>query len=174
MSVPLGLSVLLDQQLITLSRAVGTLRRRNLPVKSIAVGPSDTPGMARLTIMMQTDPATADRTARQLHKMVGVREALVLGPGDGVTRELALVKVRAAGERYAELLDLALLYKARIVDESDEAVILEVSGSEAFVVSFLRALERFEVLGVARSGTVALERAAREPAREPLAAEGAR
>jgi len=78
---------------------------------------------------------------------------------DGVARELALVKVRADHTRYAELLDVALLYKATVVDESSEAVILEVSGSEAFVLSFLRALERFEVLEVARTGAVALDRA---------------
>ncbi len=97
--------------------------------------------------MMQTDQATADRTARQLDKVVGVREVAAFPARDGVARELALIKVRPGEARYAELLDVALLYKAAILDEAPEAVILEVSGSEAFVLSFLRALERFEVLG---------------------------
>lgn len=153
------LSVVLDHELVTFTRAVGVLRRRNFPIKSIAVGPSVSPGLARLTIMMQTDPTTADRAARQLEKVVGVHQAAAFPMRDGVTRELALVKVRAGQERYAELLDVALLYKATIVDESADASILEVSGSEAFVLSFLRALERFEVLEVARSGAVVLERA---------------
>ncbi len=108
--------------------------------------------------MMQTDRTTADRAARQLEKVVGVREAAAFPAGEGVARELALVKVRADQERYAELLDVALLYKAAIVDESADAAILEVSGSEAFVLSFLRALEGFELLEVARSGAVVLER----------------
>jgi acetolactate synthase-1/3 small subunit len=154
-----AISILLDHELVTLNRTFGLLRRRNLPIKSIAVGPSASPGLARLTIMMQADQATADRTARQLDKVVGVREVAVFPARDGVVRELALVKVRPGEGRYAELLDVALLYKAGLVDESPEAVILEVSGSEAFVLSFLRALERFEVLEVARSGGVALERA---------------
>ena len=153
------IAVLLDQELVTLTRAFGMLRRRNLPIESIAVGPSASPGLARLTIMMQTDEATADRTAKQLDKIVGVREVAAFPAGEAVARELALVKVRPGEARYAELLDVALLYKAAIVDEAPEAVILEVSGSDAFVVSFLRALERFEVLEVARSGVVALERA---------------
>jgi acetolactate synthase-1/3 small subunit len=152
------ISVLLEHELVTLNRAFGMLRRRNLPIKSIAVGPSASPGLARLTIMMQTDEATADRTARQLDKVVGVRDVAAFPAREGVTRELALVKVRRGAARYAELLDVALLYKAAVVDEAPDAVILEVSGSEAFVLSFLRALERFEVLEVARSGTVALER----------------
>lgn len=152
------ISVLLEHELVTLNRVFGMLRRRNLPIKSIAVGPSASPGLARLTIMMQTDQATADRTARQLDKVVGVREVAAFPAREGVTRELALVKVRPGEARHAELLDVALLYKAAILDEAPEAVILEVSGSEAFVLSFLRALERFEVVEVARSGAVALER----------------
>jgi acetolactate synthase-1/3 small subunit len=152
------LSVLLDDELVTFTRAVGVLRRRNFPIKSIAVGPGGSPGLARLTIMMQTDPTTADRAARQLEKVVGVHRAGTFPVQEGVARELALVKVRADQQRYAELLDLALLYKASIVDESADTVILEVSGSEAFVVSFLGALESFEVVEVARSGAIVLER----------------
>ena len=151
-------SALLEHELVTFNRAVSILRRRNLPIKSIAVGPSASPGLARLTIMMQTDQATADRTARQLEKMVGVHHVAAFPSDDGIARELALVKVRAAHDRYAELLDVALLYKAAIVDEAADEIILEVSGSEAFVLSFLRALERFEVIEVARSGAVALGR----------------
>ncbi len=171
MTLSHALSVLLDEELITLNRAVGMLRRRNLSIKSIAVGPSATPGVARLTIMLQSDEATADRLARQLHKVVGVHDAVAFPARDGITRELALIKVRAEQSRYAELLDAALLYKATIVDESAEAVILEVSGSEAFVLSFLRALERFEVLEVARTGAVALDRAPVAGASFPLTSE---
>jgi acetolactate synthase-1/3 small subunit len=152
------LAVLLDEELLTLTRIAGMLRRRNLPMRSIAVGPTGTPGCSRLTLMLQTDAAAADRVARQIQNVVGVRAAAAYPAKDGIARELALVKVRADHQRYGELLDAALLYKATIVDESDDAVILEVSGSEAFVLSFLRAVDRFEVLEVARSGAVALER----------------
>jgi len=160
MSEAQALAVLLDEELITLTRIAGMLRRRNLPMRSIAVGPTGTPGCSRLTIMLHTDAAAADRVARQLQNVIGVRAAAVFSAKDGVARELALVKVRADRHRYGELLDVALLYKATIVDESADAAILEVSGSEAFVLSFLRALERFEVLDIARSGAVALERTA--------------
>jgi acetolactate synthase-1/3 small subunit len=150
------LAVLVDEELLTLSRIAGMLRRRNLPLRSIAVGPTGTPGCSRLTLMLHTDAAAADLLARQIRNVVGVRAAFPAK--DGIARELALVKVRADHARYGELLDAALLYKATIVDETDDAVILEVSGSEAFVLSFLRAIERFTVLDVARSGAIALER----------------
>jgi acetolactate synthase-1/3 small subunit len=156
MSATHALTVLLEDRLITFNRAVGLLRRRNLPVRSIAVGPTATPGVSRLTIMMHSDEATAGRAVQHLQKMIGVREAAVFPARDGVARELALVKVRASPERYGELLDVVQLYHAAIIDDAPDATIVELTGSEAFVLSGLRALERFDVVEVARSGTVAL------------------
>jgi acetolactate synthase I/III small subunit len=152
-----AVAVLLEDRLITFTRAVGLLRRRNLPVRSIAVGPTAVPGLSRLTIMMQSDETTADRAAQHLQKLIGVREAVAFPARDGVARELALVKVRAAADRYGELLDVIQLYHAAVIDDSPEAMIVELTGSEAFVLSCLRALERFEILEVARTGAVALE-----------------
>jgi acetolactate synthase-1/3 small subunit len=152
-----AVTVLLEDRLITFNRAVGLIRRRNLPVRSIAVGPTTTPGVSRLTIMIQSDEATANRAVQQLQKVVGVREAAAFAAQDGVARELALVKVRAAADRYAELLDVVQLYHASVIDDTPDAVIVELTGSEAFVVSCIRALERFEILDVVRSGAIAIE-----------------
>jgi acetolactate synthase-1/3 small subunit len=151
-----AVAVLLEDRLITFNRAVGLLRRRNLPVRSIAVGPTGTPGVSRLTIIIHSDEATADRAVKHLQKLIGVREAVAFPARDGVARELALVKVRAPADRYGELLDVVQLYRAAIVDDSPDALIVELTGSESFVLSGLRALERFEVVEVARTGTIAL------------------
>ena len=156
MSEAQTVSVLLEDRLITLNRAVGLIRRRNLPVHSLAVGPTATPGLLRMTIMMQSDIATAERAVQHLQKMIGVRGAMAFPALDGVTRELALVKVRTPHHRYAELLDVVQLYNGVVLDDSNDGLIVELSGSEAFVLSCLRALERFEVVEVARSGTIAL------------------
>jgi acetolactate synthase-1/3 small subunit len=162
-----AVTVLLEDRLITFNRAVGLIRRRNLPVRSIAVGPTVTPGVSRLTIMIHSDEATADRAVQHLQKVVGVREAAAFPARDGVTRELALVKVRAAANRYGELLDVVQLYHASVVDDNPDATIVELTGSEAFVLSCIRALERFEILEVARSGAVALEAGSETGARVP-------
>ncbi|HEU5303083.1 MAG TPA: acetolactate synthase small subunit [Gemmatimonadales bacterium] len=151
-----AVSVLLEDRLITLTRAVGLIRRRNLPIRSLAVGPTATPGLSRLTIMMHSDSATAERAVQHLQKMIGVRAAIAFPTRDGVTRELALVKVRAPQERYGELLDVVQLYNAVVVDDTPDGLIVELTGSEAFVLSCIRAFERFEVVEVARSGTIAL------------------
>ena len=156
MSEAQAVSVLLEDRLITLNRAVGLIRRRNLPVSSLAIGPTATPGLSRLTIMMQSDSATAERAVQYLQKMIGVRAAIAFPCLDGVARELALVKVRASHDRYAELLDVVQLYNAVVVDDAVDGLIVELAGSEAFVLSCIRALERFEVVEVARSGTIAL------------------
>ena len=156
MTMARAVSVLLEDRWITLNRAVGLIRRRNLPVHSLAVGPTATPGLSRLTIMIHSDTATADRAVQHLQKVVGVRAAVAFPAGEGVVRELALVKVRAPHERYGELLDVVQLYNASVVDDSADAMIVELSGSEAFVLSCIRALERFGVVEVARSGTIAL------------------
>jgi acetolactate synthase-1/3 small subunit len=156
MSEGQAVSVLLEDRLITLNRAVGLIRRRNLPVRSLAIGPTATPGLSRMTIMMQSDIATAERAVQHLQKMIGVRAAIAFPTLDGVARELALVKVRAPHQRYAELLDVVQLYNGVVLDDSNDGLIVELSGSEAFVLSCLRALERFEVVEVARSGTIAL------------------
>ena len=106
--------------------------------------------------MMQSDIATAERAVQHLEKVIGVRGAIAFPTQDGVTRELALVKVRSPAHRYAELLDVIQLYNAVVLDDSNDGLIVELSGSEAFVLSCLRALERFEVVEVVRSGTIAL------------------
>jgi acetolactate synthase I/III small subunit len=157
MSGTSAVTVLLDDRIITLTRAVGLIRRRNFPVHSLSVGPTDTPGLSRLTIMLQSDQATAERAAQHLQKIVGVREASAIPPGDAVAREIALVKLRPSVQQYGELLDVVQLYHATVVDEAADATIVELTGSEAFVLSCLRALERFEIVEVARSGAVALE-----------------
>ncbi len=154
-----AVSILLDQELLALGRAVGALRRRNLPIESIAVGPGDAPGLSRLTVILNTDEATAEMTMKRLHKLSGVRGAVTFPVDDGVTRELALIRVRATHEHYGELLDVCLLFKATVVDEGPDEVIVQVAGSGSFILAFIRALEGFGILEIARSGSVALQRA---------------
>ncbi len=155
-----ALSLLLDHELLALNRAVGELRRRHVPIESIAVGPGDVPGQARLTVILNTDDATAEMTMRKLHKLSGVRGARRFPVDDGVTCELALVKVRVPHERHAELLDVCDMFKATVVDELPEQAIVQLAGTGSFVLAFVRALERFGILEMARSGSVALPRVA--------------
>jgi len=75
-------AVLLDEALVTLNRAFGVLRRRNVPIEGLALHPSGTVGEARLTFVLKADAVTADRVAQQFHKMIGVRSVMVLANDD--------------------------------------------------------------------------------------------
>jgi acetolactate synthase I/III small subunit len=154
-----AVTVLLEDRLITFTRAVGLVRRRNMSVRSIAVGPTAAPGVSRLTIMINADEAAAARAVQHLDKVVGVRAAATFPAHDGVFREIALVKVRTHPDRSAQLLDVVQLYHATVVNDSADSIIIELTGSEAFVLSCIRALEPFEILEIARSGAVAMETA---------------
>ena len=153
-----ALSLLLDHELAALNRAVGALRRRNLPIESIALGPGELAGQVRLTVIVNSDEATAEMTMRKLQTLSGVRGATRFTVDDGVARELALVRVRVTHERYAELLDVCDMFKATVVDELPDQAIVQLAGPGSFVLAFVRALEGFGILDVARSGSVALPR----------------
>jgi acetolactate synthase-1/3 small subunit len=153
-----AVSILLDEELLALTRAVGELRRRNLPVESLAVGPTDAPGVSRLTVILNTDEAVADMTAKRLHKLSGVRDVKRFPVDGAVARELALIKVRVTEQHHAKLLDVCELFKAAVVDEAPDAAIVQVTGTGSFILAFIGALEGFGILEVARSGSAALPR----------------
>lgn len=158
MSATFALTVILDDSLLTLNAAMGLLRRRNLPVRSVTVTPAAAEGRSRLFAMIDADPAAAQRVALLFERLVGVEEARVTPAGQAVMREMALVRVRPEQDAYAELLDVLGLYHASVVEEGAEGLVVEVSGPDTFVLSCLRAIERFGIVDVARSGAVAVDR----------------
>ena len=160
-----ALTVVLDDRLVTLNAAVGLLRRRNLPLRSVAFGPHVTEGRSRLFVMIDADEASARRVALLFEKLVGVESARVTPAGDMVIRESALIALQPGSEGYAELLDVLGLYHATVIEEGPDALVAELTGPEAFVLSCLRAVERFGIVDVARSGAVAIARPA--PASRP-------
>ena len=160
-----ALTVLMDDKLVTLNAAVGLLRRRNLPIRNVTVGPALADGTTRLFAMIETDGGTAHRIAELFRKVIGVQDARVAPADEAVVREAVLVRLKpAGGDAYAELLDVLGLYHASVVEESPDGLVAEVSGPASFVLSCVRALERFGLLDVARSGTLAVDRPVPGPA----------
>ena len=158
-------AVLLEDNPLALNRAVGIVRRRNLAIASVSLGPSTRVGVSRLTTVVTADPASVDRMANQLRKMVGVLEVTVTPEADCITREHALIRVRVSPAELAGLLDTIALYQAAVVEEYAHELVLEATAAPPMLVSLLRALEPFGVLDVVQSGAIALPRlAANEPA----------
>jgi acetolactate synthase I/III small subunit len=145
-------------EFLGINRLVGIVRRRGLDIDSIAIGAGRETGMARVTIVLRAEPAAVDRLVLQLRKMIGVTQATASPDGGVAARELALIRVRATGARYAEVLDTATRFGATVLEETHDEVLLEATGPAPLLISLIRALEPYGVLDVARSGVVALER----------------
>ena len=156
MALSHAISVLLDDDLLTFNRVIGVVRRRNVPIASIAAGATQVPGVSRLTFIMQADEASANRLVQQLRKSFGVREAVMFPAEDAVTREIALIKVRAFPADRADLLAVVTQFEAAVVDEGAGVCIVEIAGAATRTESCIRALDRFGILEIARSGAVAM------------------
>lgn len=149
-------TVLLQDDPLALNRAVGILRRRNLPVSSVSLGPAGPVGVSRLTTILSTDEAAVVRMGNALRKMVGILDVTVAAESEYLVREHALVRVRTAPRELAGLLDIVALYQASVLEELPSELVLEVTAAPPAMVSFLRALEPYGVLHVVRGGAVAL------------------
>ena len=151
-------TAVLADDLLALNRAMSIVRRRNLPVTSLALGPAARAGQLRLTVVLTADQAAVVRMANQFRKMVDVIEVSLAREEECLGREHALVRVRVTPTTLAALLDVLALYQATVLEERPTDLIVEATGSGPFMTSLLRALESFEVLEVSRGGVLAVSR----------------
>ncbi|WP_413440915.1 acetolactate synthase small subunit [Synechococcus sp. MIT S1220] len=153
------LSVLVEDESGALSRIAGLFARRGFNIDSLAVGPAETEGQSRLTMVVEGDDQTLQQMTKQLDKLVNVLQVLDLSQVPAVERELMLLKVSAPGETRGAIFDLVQVFRAKVVDVADEALTLEVVGDPGKLVALERLLKPYGILEIARTGKVALERA---------------
>jgi acetolactate synthase-1/3 small subunit len=149
-------AVLLQDDLLALNRATGIIRRRNLPVTSVSLGATGRPGTLRLTCVVNSDRDATERMANALRKMVEVREVNVYAEGACTCREHVLVRVRVSPAQLSALLDTIALFEATVLEERPHDLLVEATGAEPLLTSFLRALEPFGILDLSRGGTLVL------------------
>ncbi|KGG12119.1 MULTISPECIES: acetolactate synthase small subunit [Prochlorococcus] len=153
------LSVLVEDQSGALSRISGLFARRGFNIESLAVGPAEAPGISRLTMVVEGDDETLQQMTKQLDKLVNVLYVIDLTSLPAVERELMLLKVSAKSNHRKEILDLVQVFRAKVVDVSDQALILEVVGDPGKLVALEKLMKPYGILEIARTGKVALERA---------------
>ncbi len=153
------LSVLVQDESGALSRISGLFARRGFNIESLAVGPAEHHGHSRLTMVVEGDDHTLEQMTKQLNKLVNVLNVIDLTRIPAVERELMLLKVAAPPENRAAILDLVEVFRAKVVDVADNALILEVVGDPGKLVALEQILESYGILEIARTGKVALERA---------------
>ena len=138
-------------------------RRRGFNIDSIAVGHSEQPNVSRVTIVVNGSPAVIEQARKQLAKIVAVIKTFDVNPEESVARELALIKVKTTPETRSEIIQIAGIFRANIVDVAHDSLTVEVTGDEDKVESLFRLLNVFGIKEMARTGRIAMTRGALEP-----------
>jgi acetolactate synthase-1/3 small subunit len=141
-----------------LNRVASLFRRRSFNIESLAVGGSENPGLSRMTIVAIGDSAQVEQLRKQLEKLINVVKVADITEGDMVTRELALIKVKATASTRSEIMQIVSIFRANIVDVAPGSVTVEVTGDEDKVDSLLGLLRDFGIKEVSRTGRIALTR----------------
>ncbi len=152
------LSVLVEDEAGVLTRIAGLFARRGFNIESLAVGPAEQVGISRITMVVPGDDNSIEQLTKQLYKLINVLKVQDITQIPCVERELMLVKVNATASNRAEVIELAQVFRARIVDISEETVTIEVVGDPGKMVAITQMLNKFGLKEVARTGKISLVR----------------
>jgi acetolactate synthase-1/3 small subunit len=152
------ISVLVDNHFGVLARISGLFSARGYNIESLCVGVTEDPTISRMTVAVHGDERVLEQIVSQLHKLVEVIEVRDLTRDRHVERELVLLKVAADAARRTELLEICTIFRAKVIDMSAAAVIVEVTGSEEKIAAFIDMVRPFGIAELARTGKIALSR----------------
>ncbi|MDK6274329.1 acetolactate synthase small subunit [Pseudoglutamicibacter albus] len=152
------LSVLVEDVPGALTRVAGLFARRAFNIDSLAVGPTETPGLSRMTVVVQADEKLLEQVTKQLNKLINVIKIVELEQTHSVQREHVLIKVNADAETRMQVTQAADYFRARVVDVSPETVVLEATGSGEKVAALLDVMEPFGIREIVQAGTLAIAR----------------
>jgi acetolactate synthase-1/3 small subunit len=152
------LSVLVEDHPGVLNRVVSLLRRRSFNIESITVGHSEQTGVSRMTIVVNGRDEEVEQVGKQLYKLMEVLKVTDVTALNCVAHELALIKVAAKAQTRSEIMLIAQIYDARIVDASPTTLLVEATGPEAQIDGLLNMLKGFGIRELVRTGPVAMLR----------------
>lgn len=155
------LAVLVENRPGVLTRIAGMFARRAYNIHSLAVGPTHDENISRLTIVVGAEAVQLEQIIKQLNKLVHVLKIVELDDVESVERELQLIKVNADGHSRSQIIELADVFRAKIVDVAHDALTIEVSGSPGKLEAMAELLEPYGIRELVRSGTIALSRGSR-------------
>jgi len=152
------ISVLVENKFGVLARVAGMFSGRGFNIDSLNVAPTHDPSLSRITTVLMGDESALDLAIKQLGKLVNVVDVIDFKEGQAVVRELVLVKVKADSRSRSEIMQICDIFRTKIVNVAHDSVIIEVTGDEAKVTAFLKLLEPFGIIELARTGQLALKR----------------
>jgi len=155
------LSVLVEDKPGVLARVASLFSRRGYNIHSLAVGATEQKDMSRMTIVVSVDESPLEQITKQLNKLINVIKIVEQEEDNSVSRELALIKVRADATTRSQVIEAVNLFRAKVVDVTTESLTIEATGTPEKLEAFMRVLEPYGIRELAQSGVVSLSRGAR-------------
>lgn len=152
------LSILVENTAGVTSRISGLFSRRRYNIDSFSSGVTADPRFTRITIVTSGDELVLEQIEKQLAKLEDVLDIKKLEPDNSVTRELIMVKIRAKDTDRQAILNVTEIFHGKIVDVTHDSMIIELTGKQAKLDSFLDLLQGYEILELARTGLTGLTR----------------
>ena len=153
------LALLVDNEPGVLSQIARLFSRKGYNIEAFAAGPTENPGVTRITIDVLADEPHTELLCNQLRKLYPVHSVKWLNTESSVYRELMLVKVKAdSGEKRNDIIQLANIFRANIIDVTTDTMTLGTTGDEEKINGFINIMKEFDILEIARTGVVAIER----------------
>lgn len=155
------ISVLVENHFGVLARVSGLFSARGYNIDSLCVGETENPGISRMTVVVRGDDSVIQQIMKQLNKLVDTITVDDLTEEDFIERELVLIKVRVNGDRRREVIEIASIFRAKVVDVSPSSMVVEVTGSEGKVEACINMLRPLGIQELVRTGEIAIARSAK-------------
>lgn len=152
------LSVLVENRAGVLSKVAGLFSRRGFNIHSLAVGTTEDEKISRITIVAEGDEYTIEQLGKQLNKLIDVIKIRRLDKESCVSRELALIKVKATEDKRSGIIQITDIFRAKIVDVSAETLTVEITGDEDKFTALSDMLKPFGIIEMVRTGAISIER----------------
>ncbi|UZE92586.1 MAG: acetolactate synthase small subunit [Methanosarcinales archaeon] len=152
------LSVLVENKPGVLARVSGLFSRRGFNIDSLAVGVTENPEISRMTIVVEGDDRILEQVIKQLNKLVDVIKVSDIKPESSIDRELALIKVEAGPKERSEVMQIADIFRAKIIDVGTKTLVIELTGDVSKINAMTDLLRRFGIKEMVRTGKVSMLR----------------
>jgi acetolactate synthase-1/3 small subunit len=146
------ISILLENEPGALSRVVGLFSARGYNIESLTVAPTEDPSLSRMTIVTVGSEDIIEQITKHLNRLVEVVKVIDLTDGSHIERELMLIKVRAVGKEREEMKRVTDIFRGRIIDVTDKAYTIELTGDSSKLDAFIEAIDRSAILETVRTG----------------------
>ena len=141
-----------------LAKMAALFARRGFNIDSLAVGVTHNKEISSTTIVVDGDAQTVEQVEKQLKKLIDVIDVTTLSAENSVSRELSLIKVSCTAKTRAEIVQIVNIFRANIIDISDHATIIELTGSATKIDAFEEMMRPYNILEMSRTGMIAMSR----------------